>query len=330
MTTTRRVAVLVINWNQAELAVRAVGSALASKGVRVAVVVIDNGSRPGSVDEVTRALVDGTWRNGRLCGQEVLHAPGRDDLLVVLAGDNLGFTGANNVGFELAFGELGVDYCFLLNCDAVLAPRTLSKLVDAAESEPRVGLVGALIMDGFDSSQSTVSFGRGQLSAIGWPTSVDHGRLRSAVPSSGVTETEIVGGAAMLMPRSTYQAIGGQDNRYFFDVDDTEISLRAGRAGLRNLMVWDALVQHEMGSSVKGRSALSRYYNVRNLLQFQSDYLEGRQRAAFLAHLTLRVLRDLAVAVQRREPARARAVLTAVKHYARGRTGCGPNSIYRS
>ncbi len=325
----RHVAVLVINWNQASLAVRAVRSALASTGVRVTAVVIDNGSRRGAVNEVTRTLVHGTWRADRLRGWSVLYAPKRTDVLVILAGDNLGFTGANNVGFEVAFAELGTDYCFLLNCDAELAPAALSKLVDAAEGEPQIGLVGALILDGFDSTESTVSFGRGQLSVTGWPTSLDRGRPRDSVPSNGVTIAEIVGGAAMLVPRSTYETIGGQDDRYFFDVDDTEISLRALRAGLHNLMVWDAIVKHEMGSSVTGRSALSRYYNVRNLLRLQADYLEGWQRVAFLVRMTLRVIRDLTAALLRFEPARALAVLSAVKDHLGGRTGRGPDRIYR-
>lgn len=325
----RDVAVLVINWNQATLAVRAVRSALTSAGVRVTAMVIDNGSPTSSVEEVKRSLAAGAWIPNYLRGWPVLLAPERDDIMVVLAGDNLGFTGANNVGFELAFFELKVNYCFLLNCDAELAPEALERLVEAAQAEPLAGLVGALILDGFDPSESTVSFGRGALSRGGWPTSLDHGRPRSAVPSSGVTEAEIVGGAAMLVPRSTYETIGGQDNRYFFDVDDTEISLRSRRAGLRNYMVWDALVKHEMGSSVKGRSPLSRYYNVRNLLLLQADYVHGSRRAAFLARLVMRVLRDLAVSVARAEPARARAVLLAIAHYARGRSGRGPSSVYR-
>ena len=67
---------------------------------------------------------------------------------------NLGFTGGNNLGCELAISE-GTDYLFLFNNDATLQPDTISKLVNFAESHERVGLISPAVKSGNDSDENT-------------------------------------------------------------------------------------------------------------------------------------------------------------------------------
>lgn len=323
------VGVLIINWNQPELAVRACRSALASTGVQTRVIIIDNGSRKGSIQAIASALTARAWKDAQIEGRTVLSCSDLPEVIVLAMGSNLGFTGANNVGMDYAFNYLGLDYCFLLNCDAFLDPACLRRTVAvAASGGADIGLVGALTLDGSDPTR--ISFGRSLLSRSGWPISPDHNVDRACAPVSGISREELIGGAAMLIPRGTYRQIGGQDDRFFFDVDDTEYSLRSKRAGFENYMVWDAIAYHDMGSSVQGRSNLSRYYNLRNLLLLHSLYHQGGLKWRFRIRFGFRLFRDVAAAVVKRDRPRIRAVVAALRDYRGGRFGIGPDEIYRT
>jgi len=94
----------------------------------VDVFVVDNDSTDGSAD----------WIEG--------HFPG---VKLVRSAENLGFTKANNLGFEWAMSH-NYDYVYLLNQDAWLAPGALETLVTAAGEHPDYAVLSPLQMtDGY-------------------------------------------------------------------------------------------------------------------------------------------------------------------------------------
>lgn len=326
-----RVGVIIIHWNQPELVARAVMSVLNSQGVVARAVVVDNGSTAQTAARLDALLAEAGVSAAR-GSRQASASPASDrgpvgsGVVILNMAANLGFTGANNRGMSYAFDIECHDYAFFLNSDAILTPDCLHDLTTAWR--PGIGLVGALVLDGEDASGSTISFGRGFVSWYGWPRSIDRGQRRERIPRQGIAPAEIVPGAAMLVPRAIWEALGGQDDRYFFDVDDTEYSLRAARAGYRNLMVWHAVCWHEMGSSVVGRTALSRYYNLRNLLLFNEAYNSQRRRVLFRGAFAMRLFRDMAACLRDGDVRRARAVYEAVRDYRRRQFGIGPPWIY--
>lgn len=110
--------VVVLTWECGGLVLRAVDSALASTGVDVDVVVVDNGSR----DAGTRAALDEAERRGAQ---------------VQRLAANTGYARGMNTGYELVRGDPVV----FLNCDAVLHPGALSAAVRVLAEEPRAGVV---------------------------------------------------------------------------------------------------------------------------------------------------------------------------------------------
>lgn len=112
------VGVVVLTWRCGDLAVRAVDSALASVGVRVHVVVVDNGSE----DTATRQALKQVETRG-------VH--------VERLATNTGFARGMNTGYDLVRGDPVV----LLNCDAVLHPDALANAVRSLERRPDVGVV---------------------------------------------------------------------------------------------------------------------------------------------------------------------------------------------
>lgn len=316
------IAVIVIHWNQAELVADAVHTALESTGVLVRVMIVDNGSTPESTARLYQ-LLEG------LVSTHSEEARVGNPVRLLHLDRNAGFTGANNEALHHIFNDNvfgSVEYAFLLNSDARLEPDCLEQLCNLANQDDAVGLVGALILASEDETGATVSFARSGLDKWGIPRSYDKGKQRTTLPAGPVLTVEAVGGAAMLIPRRTFSAIGGQDNRYFFDVDDTEISLRAIQAGKRNLLVLTAVAWHAMGSSVRGRTALSRYYNLRNLLLLHQTYKRGGPR--FWLYVSSRIVRDLAAVLRDRDPSRLRAVIAAIADHRGQRYGIGPDWLY--
>jgi GT2 family glycosyltransferase len=325
------VGVCTINWNQTDLVLRAVRSACESVGVHRSVVVVDNGSETASIGSLL-ATLDSQQKRLELDphnGLPVLRCRYMNvDVYVVLAGDNTGFTGATNTALEFVFDRLGCDFGFLLNADATLEPKALTILVECAQMNAHVGLVSALILDDLDTSDRTVSFGGSFVNHFGRPISPHRGKARSSLPRDGYATTELAGGAALMVPRDTYRHFGGQDNRYFFDVDDSEYSLRVHLGGRSNYIAYGAIVRHAMSSSVRGRRALSRYYGVRNLLLFHCQYGNHRGRRLFWIPFIGDMVKELAAFAIRRDARRLMAVVLAIAHHRRGHYGRGPSVIY--
>lgn len=103
--------VIIVTFNGMQWLERCIGSVRASE-VPADIIAIDNGSTDGSVE----------W----------MRAHGVD---VVCNSTNMGFGGANNIGFKKALEE-GYSYVYLLNQDAWVMPDTFGKLIYAFDSGP--------------------------------------------------------------------------------------------------------------------------------------------------------------------------------------------------
>jgi len=88
------------------------------------VLVVDNASSDGSAEYIKE------------------HFP---TVKLIQNAENEGFTAANNKGFKYAL-EQGYDYVYLMNQDAWLEPDTLSKLIEAAESNPDYAILSPMQM----------------------------------------------------------------------------------------------------------------------------------------------------------------------------------------
>ena len=90
----------------------------------LSLVLIDNGSQDFSAEEVTQQL------------------PGAHYLRVAI---NRGFTGGVNLGIRTAL-EHGGEYVFLLNNDATIDADAIGELIQVAQSDPHIGIVGAKLL----------------------------------------------------------------------------------------------------------------------------------------------------------------------------------------
>jgi GT2 family glycosyltransferase len=171
-----------------------------------------------------------------------------EDVTVVRAERNLGFSGGCNLGVAHA---AGADAFLLVNSDAEIEADTVEKLEGALKSG--VGIVGPAI---FDMS--------GRVESMGVRFSRFTGRMRNLRRAG--TRVEAVVGTCMLITREVLDRCGLLDERFFYGFEDLELCLRAAHHGFSTRLVPAAVAHHELAATI-GRASPDRlYYAARNHL----------------------------------------------------------------
>jgi GT2 family glycosyltransferase len=202
----------------------------AASGLALSVVVVDNGSKDGTVGIAREA-----WPGLRLIEEP----------------QNVGFARAVNIGASVL---RDCRYILLLNPDATMADGSLARLSAALDDAPRAAACGPHLR---------YPDGRHQISARPLPTlsSVIHDALllyhlmprpdliEQFPPDSRVTGIDCLSGACMLIRRDCFDALDGLDERFFLYGEDIDFCARVRILGRTLLLVPDATVVHAEGAS---------------------------------------------------------------------------------
>ncbi len=239
-----RVLIIVLCYNGVELTLECLASLRRISYPRADVLVVDNASGDGTPARVRAAF---------------------PALAVVEAGGNLGFAAGNNIGLRRALAE-GYDYALLLNNDTEVAPDFLDRLVEVAEADPSVGIVGPTITyhaapDTIWSAGGLIDRRRG-LSSMRGIGERDSGQYAAPAPVDFVT------GCALLCKRAVLERAGLLDERFFMYYEETEWCARAARAGFGILHVPAARVLHKIPLDARSDKPYVAYYMTRNRLLF--------------------------------------------------------------
>lgn len=186
---------------------------------RPEIIVVDNGSRDGTRQVVSRFPNVTLVRNDR----------------------NLGFAAGVNRGVARSGG----DPIVLLNPDTRVQPGWLGPLCDALRA-PRTVIAGSKILDLDGRTLQHVG------GIVGANALTEHvGRGEADVGQyDRLAEVPYVTGAALAVRRDTLAALGGLDEGYFpAYFEETELCWQARARGLRVVVVPESVVYHAEGSA---------------------------------------------------------------------------------
>jgi GT2 family glycosyltransferase len=282
--------VLLVNYNRWQHTVECLESLLRLDYPDFRVIVCDNGSADGSLERLQE------WADGRLVPKpaESAHlrhlswppvrkpvtyrrytgttaekggsaADGEAQLVLVGMAENAGFAAGNNVGFRYLISRDEAGYVWVLNNDTVVAPDALRRLVEVAERDEAIGVVGALLFH-YATPDTVQAAGGAKITrwnGMPWPVT---GAGADGSSHTYAAHIDFVHGASMLIPVSALEQVGLFDERYFLYSEEADWCFRMQAHGLRMAYAPAAMVWHKEGQTTGRRTPLQDYFVVRNTL----------------------------------------------------------------
>jgi GT2 family glycosyltransferase len=236
----------------------------------VEILLLDNGSNDGSMEEATRRF---------------------PEITLVSLDRNHGFAGACNIGFGIAQGE----YVLLLNDDAVVAPDFLEPLVECLDVDPTVAACQPKIRSlEFPGRFDYAGACGGMIDVFGFPFS--RGRVFETLEVDGGqydmrSEVFWASGACCLIRTSTARKVGLFDETFFAHMEEIDLNWRFRLAGFRVVAVPESVVFHNAGTTLHPSTAFKVYLNHRNGLAM---LLKNYSLTTLLWALPVRLMMDAA------------------------------------
>jgi len=199
-----KVNVVILNYNGKDVLKNCLASVFRLDYPDFEVVVVDNDSKDGSLEEAKNDFARATFIKNE---------------------GNLGFSAGNNIGIKYSL-EKQAKYVLLLNNDTEVERNMLSNLVGIMEKNKKIGIMSPIITRG-DSEEMWFSGGN-----IDWMRMrTMHEKASSENLQREFFETGFVSGCAMLIRREVFAEVGLLDEDFFLYWEDVDFSVRAKRAG---------------------------------------------------------------------------------------------------
>lgn len=208
---------------------------------------------------------------------------------------NLGFSGANNYGWQYALETWHPQDVILLNDDTKIGSQAFSKLIEVLHSQDKVAAVVPKIYfyPGHEFYQRYQQKEQGRViwyggGVIDWPEvhgfhwaadEVDRGQLDI------LTETDFATGCCLALKAKALQDKPIFDDRYFLYLEDLELSQRLLNSGWQIKINPQSEVWHKNAGSSGSGSDLHLYYQTRNRYLFGFTYAPWRTKLFLLKNL---------------------------------------------
>lgn len=254
-----RVSIIILNWNGLEESVECLQSLKKITYPNYEVIVVDNGSEGNDV--------------------EVLHEKFGIYIHIIKNDKNCGFGGGSNIGMKYVLNNLSSDYILLLNNDTVVDSDFLTEMVEVAESDRSIGIVGSKIYFCDDPNRFQLVWIKMDM----WKVRGTHvgAREMDRGQYDEIKEVDCAPGTCLLVKREVIDSIGLLDESYFYYQDDLDYCFRARTAGYRIVYAPKAKIWHRPGQTAEKVPGLKNYYIARNTFKFMRKYANRRQYCYF-------------------------------------------------
>ena len=228
-----KLSVVIVNYNVKYYVGQCIDSVRrALQGIDSEIIVVDNHSRDGSVEYLSRL----------------------EGVRLIESGHNLGFSKANNIAIRQSEAE----YVLLLNPDTIVAEDSIKKMLDFADTHPKAGGIGVRMYNDWgtkarESRRGLPSPMTSFYKMVGlcrrMPLHPRYGKYYMGwLPWDAASRIEVVSGACFLIRRKALDEVGVLDEDYFMYGEDIDLSYRLLKGGWENWFV-PADIIHYKGES---------------------------------------------------------------------------------
>lgn len=270
--------IIILNWNTKKLLENLLSSICQNQPkFPFEVIVVDNGSTDGSSQMVKKNF---------------------SQFKILENKKNLGYACGNNRAAKKVRGE----YLLFLNSDTKVLKESLDKMVNFAQKDSKIGIVGPKLL---------LPNGKVQPYGIGYELTLSRifllkfahlvGRLSNNCPIlqkiasklslefwswDKAREVDWVSGAALLVRKKIFDQINGFDTRFFMYFEDQDFCLRTKRASYKIYALPSAKLVHLGGRSLALNKERKKYY-------FESQKYFYAKNYGFWSNLFLRMFLPL-------------------------------------
>jgi N-acetylglucosaminyl-diphospho-decaprenol L-rhamnosyltransferase len=302
---------IIVNYKSAALTVRAVESLAAERArspqLAIKAVVVENAS--GDEAALKRDL-EGKY----------------DWLTLIISPVNGGYGAGNNLAMRWAY-ETGQAprYFHILNPDTECRPGAVAELVRFFDEHPRAGIGGSRFENPDGSDWATAFRFPSVWSEIAEGTSLgvinrllDKHIVRREM-SDVAEQVDWLPGASCFLRRTMIEEVGGFDEAFFLYFEETDLALRAQRAGWQTWYVPQSRVMHIAGASTGVTSQTGKpkpmplYWFESRRRFFSKNYGLGYATLTDLAFVAGNAVGSLKRALKRQDGGRPRLLRDFVK-----------------
>ena len=268
-----KVKIIILNWNGWEDTIECIESLYQINYPNFDVLLVDNDSHDESITKIHEYLegklsIESKFleynpdnkpikyleysedRYNDLDTSETVEA---QNLYILKNNENYGFAEGNNIAIKIALRS-NPDYIMLLNNDTVVEHDFLNKLVDVAEKDEKIGVVGPVIYyydyEGRTDVPSNIC---GIVNIKKYPGYYDMVDIDPTVKPENI-ECDWVSGAAMMI-KTREVPIKYLNNQLFFGNEDIDLCINLKELGYKIVYVHTSRIWHKEGVSRKKRSS---------------------------------------------------------------------------
>lgn len=241
----KKVAIVILNWNGREMLSRYLPSVLQYSRDEAAIYLADNASTDDSVEMVAHRF---------------------PEVRLIELQQNWGFA----EGYNQALRQIEEEYYVLLNSDVEVTHHWLTPLIEYMDEHAEVAccqpkLLSASDHDCFEYAGASGGF----LDRLGYPFCrgrlfdvVEHDNGQYDYPTPILWAT----GAAMLIRRTDFWAVGGFDARFFAHNEEIDLCWRLRIRGRKIVCLPESYVYHVGGGTLPKSNPMKTFLNFRNNL----------------------------------------------------------------
>lgn len=240
-----KLAIVILNWNGAEMLKKYLPSVLQYSREEAVVYVADNASTDNSITLLKEQF---------------------PEVRLILLEKNWGFA----EGYNKALEQVDAEYYLLLNSDIEVTPNWLTPLLSFMDSHQEVAACQPKLLSIFqrDSFEYAGACG-GYLDRYGYPFC--RGRIFDIVEQDKgqydePAKVHWATGAALLVRARIYKEVGGLDGRFFAHQEEIEMCWRMRIKGYQIYCLPDSKVYHVGGGTLPKSNPMKTYLNFRNNL----------------------------------------------------------------
>lgn len=199
------------------------------------------------------------------------------DVRVVAHSTNLGFCAGNNRAIPATTGR----YVLFLNSDTVVTDGAFDAMIDFADENPDIGIVGPKLLNQDGSLQYSCrrypNLGAGffRNTPLGWLFPKNHftqDYLMSDWDHATVRDVDWVSGAALMIRRDMLEKTGGFDEGFFMYCEDVDLCYRVHELGMRVVYFPHVSIFHIIGRSTNQVPTRMTYMFHRSMYRFYKKH----------------------------------------------------------